>query len=154
LPELAAAVFGTAFVGFALSGFATCVGFGTALRRRVRVWVSPGLRAARRARVWPPAPVLAGTSNRAGPVLLTALRLFLLSCYTVGVFVVGELLLPARPAEGVVVAFSLASLVVGVVLLLCLKDWLHRRALAERPTDCWPEEEWRAYAKVVQDAAE
>jgi hypothetical protein len=121
-PPALAALGAEMFVGFTLSGMATCAGFGLALRHRLRLWISPGLHAARRAGEWPPTPVLAGTSNRARGLALTTVFLFFTPAALIALVSFVILVQPPRAPLWLAPSVCVASMFGGPALLLWITD--------------------------------
>jgi hypothetical protein len=126
-----AGTFLTALVGFALSTLATAWAVALAWRGGFRLWLDRAVHRARRAGGWPPSDFCAGRTNRLDLLLLTSLGLTLLAALAV--------LLPVLVAA--VPFLSIVLAVCAPVLLVVLREAISERVRAERPAECWGEED-------------
>jgi hypothetical protein len=131
--------------------WASCIGVGLAMRRRIKVWVDPRLRLSLAANCWPPRatmgwpPILSGSSNRAYYIRLVFYSI-------VGFFLVLGLIsllfffiswLKSEPF-GILRLTALAVVLVPTVLLAWIvlsPSWRGRieGIVASNPRECYPE---------------
>ena len=150
--ELVAAGFVMLF-GTIATALTSILAIVSALRCRVRVWVGPEAKIARRLRRWPPESIPGRpTPNRVGwvsvaasmtlvpPMLLGMLLAIALLASaaraTLGPIVPREVLVVLGGLAGVIVVPG--AVVVPAVLILKLSDAIHRRIAAGSPEACWP----------------
>lgn len=108
-----------------LLGLAGCV---VARWHNVKVWVSPMLHRARRAKQWPPGqPSAADSKNMGDRALVAAIALGVTAIILVAMTLILEMQLPVAPV-------IILALVVFVAIV-----WLSRGVTATAISECWPE---------------
>jgi hypothetical protein len=138
-----------AFIGIVLSTLTTCAALWSAWRHRVKLWLSGGVHGARRQDIWPSLyrPAYA-RDNHAQAVVITALVIgYFVGCGIVLLAAASVLapIIQGNAAAGMGVC--MIAMIGGPILLLCFKDLLARRVIAQGPADCWSPSEAEAWLR-------
>lgn len=128
---------------FLLAGLTTCVAVMLAMRRKLKVWLDPQIRIARRHRQWPPR---SPGPNRLGGVITSTVSLLAIVELFVGYGFLGWLIVqqqnngPKNIAIGVAVCITaVLPIVVAAGTVLGGREWAQRKLTAKTPHECWPE---------------
>jgi hypothetical protein len=151
LPPWFGAVLWTAWIGFGMSIVTTAIAFGLARINGVKLWLSPALHQARRAKTWPPRDFFFGRANFANYLLIGALFLVGVICFSaIGVMLVITVM-QGRGTPWVIAAF-LAFLVMAPVSLVAILDKLSKGLTAVSPRECWTPEEFDMLAVRAEES--
>jgi hypothetical protein len=140
-----------ALTGFALSAAATVPAIVMGLRHGIKIWAGPLVDHARRANLWPiPLDEIRGT-NRAKPVIETALLFpgtILSSLALISLLViVKDQIAVLRNSRDAVVLASVGLVGFSFVAMVVVSTWLKERVVAQAPWQCWdpdnPPDAWR-----------
>jgi hypothetical protein len=137
---VAASIIGLSFI---LSGVTTSIAIVLAMRKRLKVWLDPEIRIARRKQQWPPR---SPGPNKIGGVIKSTACLIAIFELVAGYGFLGWLIVkqqngPVNIAMGVFIGIMMfLPIHAAAAAMLGGPEWALRRLKADTPQQCWPDE--------------